>query len=85
MPIVVHLKSIAMKVRKFHSVGEPTEKVTMRVQIETQREQALLTAMFHNTYKLQEIANAAGNEVFTHAEVKAAADAFYIALVTNNH
>lgn len=73
-----------MKVTKFHSEGEPTEKVTMRVQIHTKREQDLLTAMFHNTYKLQEICNSAGNDVFTHDEVKEVADMFYIALVTNH-
>ena len=73
-----------MKVRKFHG-EEVNAKVTFRVTIDTQRELDLLEALFSNTYKLQEIANKAGEEVYSHAEVKELADAFYIAIVTKKN
>lgn len=78
-----------MKVTKFHSQGNPTEKVTVRVEIKKQREMEFLEMVFHNTYLLQEVANKNADlksiDRFTHEEVKELADTFYIALLTNKH
>lgn len=81
-----------IKVKKFTSEGKPTEKVTMRVQLQTVRERVMLESLFHNTYRLQELINKnladvshQSEEKFTHEEVKAAGDEFYRALVTGNH
>jgi hypothetical protein len=80
-----------IKVEKFSSPLNNQEKVTMRVRLETERERIMLEALFHNTYKLQELINKNLENVhhqtearFTHEEVKQAADEFYVALVTNN-
>lgn len=72
-----------MKVRKFHSEGQTNKNVTIRIQVESERELRLLNAMMHNTYKLQEIANNATSEQFDHSEVKHVADSIYIASLSN--
>jgi hypothetical protein len=78
-----------MKIKKFAKTGNPTEKVTIRVEIKAEREREFLEMVFHNTYLLQEIVNKNSDlksiERFTHSEVKELADIFYIALVTDNH
>lgn len=72
-----------MRVRKFNGENENT-KITIRIMVDTVREKEMLTALFHNTYKLQELINSNTEERFEHDEVKHVADSIYIALVTNS-